>query len=525
MSGPRHALSRAPRRGTVRGTVGTGLACAAAALLAAVAPATPAAAVAQEGPTAAARPDTSPTERPSAQWPSALAGPGSRTWTVRPDGPISTVSAAVDSARPGDTVRVLPGRYRERVVIDRPVTMIGVDRPVIDAGGRGHVLEATAPVEVRGFELRATGTNPDEEHAGVMVRDARARIVDNVLEDVYYGVYLKNSQASVVRGNRITGKPLPPPRRGDGVRLWYSSETEIVDNTVTRTRDVVVFFSDQLSIRDNLIREGRYGLHYMYSDHNRFERNRFVGNQVGSFIMYSGDITLEDNLFAESGGASGLGLGLKDADSIRAVGNLFVENEAGVYLDNSPRGRDVRNRFARNVFFENDAGIRTLPSVTGNVFRDNDFVSNHRSVEVTGGVGEDQAARNDWRGNHWSDYAGFDRDGDGVGDTPYVYSKLSQEMMSDHPTLRLFSYSPVVPVVETVSRFFPFLKPTPLVVDSAPKLARNAFRRWEREPPVARPDPPATQRGGARADAAAGILLLASVAGAVGAARTLGRRP
>ena len=497
----------------------------AAAMLAAVVglAAAPGAAVAQEE-AGATRPDTSSAEREPAPWPSDVAGPDSRTWTVRPEGPIAAISAAVDSARAGDTVRVLSGRYRERVVVDRAVTLIGVDRPVLDAGGGGHAIEATAPVEVRGFELRDTGTNPDEEHAGVMVRDARARIVDNVLEEVYYGVYLKNARASVVRGNRITGKVLPPPRRGDGIRLWYSSGTEIVDNTVTRARDVVVFFSDHLSIRGNLIRGGRYGLHYMYSNHNHFERNRFVGNQVGSFIMYSKDITLEDNLFAESGGASGLGLGLKDADSIRAVGNLFVENEAGVYLDNSPRGRDVRNHFRRNVFFENGAGLRTLPSVTGNVFRDNDFVSNHRAVEVTGGVGEDQAARNDWRGNYWSDYAGFDRDGNGVGDTPYVYSKLAEELMTDHPTLRLFSYSPVVPVVETVSRFFPFLKPTPLVVDSAPKLHRDAFRRWEREPPVDPPGAPAPEPRSTRADAV-GLLLLLAAAGAAGAARTLGGRP
>lgn len=502
-----------------------GVTFAAAALLAVGVAAAPASVAADEDAAAATSQDTSAGERAPAPGPSAFAGPGSRTWTVRPGGAISSVSAAVDSARPGDTVRVLSGRYRERLVVDRALTLIGVERPVIDAGGEGHVIEASGPVEVRGFELRATGTNPDEEHAGVMVRGARARIVDNVLRDVYYGIYLKNSRASVVRGNRITGKPLPPPRRGDGIRLWYSSETEILGNTVTRTRDVVVFFSDRLSIRENLIREGRYGLHYMYSDHNHFERNRFVGNQVGSFIMYSSDITLKDNLFAESGGASGLGLGLKDADSIRAVGNLFVENEAGVYLDNSPRSRDVRNHFESNVFFENGAGLRTLPSVRGNVFRDNDFVSNQRVVEATGGVGEDQAARNDWRGNYWSEYAGFDRDGNGVGDTPYVYSKLSESLMTDHPTLRLFSYSPVVPVVETVSNFFPFLKPKPLVVDSAPKLTRDAFRRWEREPPVSRPEPSTTASGPTRADAAAGLLLLAAAAGAVGAARTLGRRP
>lgn len=461
-----------------------------------------------------------------AAWPAERAGPDARTWVVGPEAPIATVSVALDSASAGDTVRVLEGRYAERLEIDVPVTLLGVGRPVLDGGGSGHVVEATAPVVIRGFAIRGTGTNPDQEHAGIMVRGGRARIVDNVLEDVYYGIYLKNAQGSVVRENRITGKPLPPPRRGDGIRLWYSSGTEIVDNRVRRTRDVVVFFSDRLSIRENLIRDGRYGLHYMYSNHNHFERNRFVGNQVGSFIMYSRDITLEDNLFARSRGASGLGLGLKDTDSIRAVGNLFVENDAGVYLDNSPRGRDVRNRFERNLFFENDAGLRVLPSVTGNIFRGNDFVSNGRPVEVTGGVGDDQAARNLWRRNHWSGYAGFDRDGDGLGDTPYVYARLSADLMADHPPLRLLAYSPVVPVVEAVSRFFPFLKPTPLVVDSTPRLRRGPYRRWKADPPVGRPDPASYGSGPASGlEAGAGATLALALAAAAGACRGLGGRP
>ncbi len=415
------------------------------------------------------------------------AGPteaGAQALRVGPGAPHATIASALAAAGPGDTVRVGPGVYRERLSVERPVVLLGEGRPVIDAGGEGHAVEATAELEIRGFELRNTGTVVEREHAAVMVRGARAVVADNVMEDVFYGVYLKEAPGSLVRGNRIAGKDLPPPRRGDGIRLWYSSDTRVLDNRVRRTRDVVVYFSSGLEVRGNVITGGRYGLHYMYSDHNVFRQNVFEGNQVGAFVMYSRDVRLEDNVFAESRGASGMGLGLKDADGVVARGNLFVRNESGVYLDNSPRARDGRNAFRANLFLYNESAVRMLPSVAGNDFRANSFVGNTRPAAVSGGMGRGQAAQNDWTGNYWSGYAGFDRDEDGVGDTPFVHARLSDDLMSRHEALKLFARSPVMPVLEAVRRFFPFLEPEPVVADSAPRLEASALARWERRPPV-----------------------------------------
>ena len=412
---------------------------------------------------------------------------GPRTLRVGPDAPHATIGGALAEAGAGDTVRVAPGVYRERLRVERAVVLLGRGRPVVDAAGRGHVVEATADLVLRGFHLRASGKNPDEEHAGVMVRDARAVVEDNLITDVLYGVYLKNAGGSTIRGNRIRGKDLPPPRRGDGIRLWYSSGSRVAGNRVERTRDVVVYFSDDLLVRDNVITDGRYGLHYMYSDHNEFVRNWFARNQVGAFIMYSRDVTLRQNVFAESRGASGMGLGLKDADEITAEDNLVVANQSGFYFDNAPRGVGVVNRVHGNLFLHNGSAVRMLPSVTGNDFEGNDFVGNERPVEVSGGMGRGQVAQNDWRGNHWGGYAGFDRDGDGVGDTPYRYARLTDDLLSRNPELRLFVRSPVMPVIEAVRRFFPLLEPEPVVVDSAPRLAAPVLERWTEAPPVRRP--------------------------------------
>lgn len=442
---------------------------------------------------------------------------------------FSTVGGAVASARSGDTVLVGPGTYSERLVVDRPLTLKGEGWPVLDGGGAGHVIEVLAPLRLEGFVVRASGSNVEEEHAGVMVREAPGtRIVGNRLEDVFYGIYLKGSPGSEVRGNRIEGKPFSPPRRGDGIRLWYSSASEILDNVVTGTRDVVIYFSDSLLVRGNVIERGRYGLHYMYSNHNVFERNRFDGNEVGAFLMYSADIQLRENVFANSSGLTGMGIGLKDADAIEASGNLVVGNVVGIHLDNSPHSSDATNSFSGNLLLGNQSGIRLLPSVERNAFEGNEFLNNGTPVVVAGGAAPDQAARNRWSGNHWSEYAGFDRDGDGTGDIPFVHARLADDLLSRHPALGLFARSPALGVLEVVSRFFPLLKPEPVVVDGAPRIDASLLAGWGgvgRRPSDGTPGPGAeSSKGGLGSSTrarpspwlgAAWLLLAAAAGGAL----------
>ncbi|GBD31696.1 hypothetical protein HRbin33_00655 [bacterium HR33] len=389
-------------------------------------------------------------------------------------GGFPAVQQAIDAARPGDTVVVSAGTYGGPLHVSKPVVLLGQPGAVISGGGRGTVLLVSAPATVRGLTIVSSGEDQSREDAGIMVVGAEGVVLeDNRLEDVLFGIYLKQAPGAVIRRNSIRGKPLPLARRGDGIRLWYSDRGLVEENEVADSRDLVIWFSSHTLVRGNTVTASRYGLHYMYSNHNRFEGNRFVGNEVGAFIMYSGDIIFERNLFAESRGALGRGIGFKDADSIVAVNNVIVNNAVGISLDNSPHLQGVFNRFSGNFIAYNDVGISLLPSVSRNWFYDNRLVDNMVPVEVSGGG---SALANVWQGNYWSEYAGFDRDGDGRGDTPFVWNRLSDDLIAKHPALRWFTGSLAFGVLDLIARAFPLLMPQPVVVDSAPRIESKL---WE----------------------------------------------
>ena len=71
---------------------------------------------------------------------------------VCPGCAVKSVREAIDAVDPGGTIRVRKGTYREsRLVIRKPLRLVGEDKPVIDGGGDGNVLLVSAP-DVEIFE-------------------------------------------------------------------------------------------------------------------------------------------------------------------------------------------------------------------------------------------------------------------------------------------------------------------------------------------------------------------------------------
>jgi nitrous oxidase accessory protein len=386
------------------------------------------------------------------------------------------LAAALTQAEPGATVIVPSGVYPGPLTIAKPVTLVGEPGAVIQGDGHGDVVIVTAPdVTLRGFLIRNSGDSLDREHAGIVGLAPRLTVEDNRLEEILFGIYLKNAPNSVIRGNTVLSKNLEVARRGDGIRVWYSENPLVEQNQVVGSRDVVIWFSPNGVVRHNRVEDGRYGLHFMFSDTQLVEENTLAGNSVGIYLMYGRDLTLRRNWIEDNHGPSGYGIGLKDGDNILIEENTFVANRVGAYIDNSPREPNATVRFAYNIFAYNEVGVTMLPLVRRNTFTANSFAGNGEQVAV---AGNGDLVNNDWAeagvGNYWSDYSGFDADGDQVGDLPYAAVSFYESLLGRYPELRLFQLSPAVQALDLAARAFPIFQPRPKLTDPYPLMASPA---------------------------------------------------
>ena len=388
----------------------------------------------------------------------------------------------IDATAAGETLVPPPGTYAGPVVIDHPLNLDGQGQVTIDNGGKGSViLLHTDGATVRNLHLTNSGESHNDIDAGVQVRGRFNVIKDNTIDNCLFGIDMQQSDNNVVRRNRISSKPFELGQRGDAIRLWYSFHNRITDNEIHNARDTVVWYSADNTIARNTASNSRYSLHFMYSQHNLVESNRYFNNTVGIFLMYSDGVELRNNYIAHAAGPTGVGIGLKETSDLTVEGNEILYCASGLYIDVSPFQPDSTNRFEDNLIAYNGIGIRFLSDWTGNVFRHNQFVDNLTQITVTGGK---TANRNDWEGNYWSDYEGFDRDDDGTGDAPYELYAYADRLWQDEPYAQFFKGSPMLEALDFLERLAPFSAPDMLVRDESPSM--HTFTRLAKTEPAAK---------------------------------------
>lgn len=383
--------------------------------------------------------------------------------------PGSALQPILDAAPDGAAFRLAPGTYSGPLEIRRPVTIWGPRSAVIRSDGRGDTIAVRSNrVRLLGFTIDGSGDRPDLADSAVRIHGADVRVEGLRVVNALFGIAAEQSRRVALVGNEIVGDPgIAVGLRGDGIRLWETRDSVVQRNDLDHSRDVVVWFSPENQVVDNVVRHSRYGTHMMYSSGGVIEGNRYIGNVVSVFIMYSYNMKVCRNLFAANT-AEGMGLGSKESGNLVIEGNRFVKNNMGLYLDTSPFRREDTNLVRGNLFDLCEAAVVFHSSQTRNTFEGNTFRDNQAQVRVEG---RGDALGVTWRGNYFDDYRGYDFDRDGAGDVPYELRSLSNQVIGGRPELAFFRGSPALALLDMTSQVFPLFQPTPVLVDERPQMA------------------------------------------------------
>lgn len=376
-----------------------------------------------------------------------------------------SLQAAIDRAAAGDILRLMPDDYLGQITISKPMTLDGGGKATVVGVGQGSVITVKAPdVMLRGLTVTGSGLLLETQDSGIFLskKATGARVINNRVINNLIGIYISGARDSVVAFNGIIGRrDLRMSERGNGIQVWNAPGARVEGNDIRYGRDgIFVTTSKENVFKSNRFRDLRFGVHYMYTNNSRVERNVSERNHIGYAIMYSKAIQVRHN---RSKNDRDRGILFNFANNVAVQDNVVTGGpEKCIFIYNSNK-----NIITRNYLSGCTIGIHFTAGSERNVISENAFVSNRTQVKYVGTRWLDWSSKG--RGNYWSDHAAFDLNSDGVADRAYKPNDLTDQILWRHPAAKLLVNSPAVQILKWAQSAFPALHPGG-VVDSAPLM-------------------------------------------------------
>lgn len=375
-----------------------------------------------------------------------------------------SIAEVIQQAAAGDTVLVARGIYPAHLIITRPLRLKGLNRPTLDGGNTGDVIRIKSPdVTIEGFIISNSGADLTAQDAGIYLEPGsdRAIIRDNTINYTLFGLWIEKVKDIQVVGNNITGmRDLASAQRGNGIQLYNSSGAKIIANHVSFTRDgIYVDVSNHALFRGNRLHHLRYGTHYMNSNYNVWEDNESYLNRGGLALMEVRNQTVRNN---RAWGNSDHGIMLRTITDSVIENNIVAGNGRGFFIYDAEY-----NTLLNNLIIANRVGVHLWAGSIHNEVEGNDLINNREQIKYVASKDEYWGVKT---GNYWSNYVGWDRDGDGMGDVPYEANDLVDHLTWKYPAVKLLLNSPAVQTLRLVSRQFPLLRATS-IVDQHPRMS------------------------------------------------------
>lgn len=386
-------------------------------------------------------------------------------WAQTSSGQNPSWVAAIHDAAPGDTVMIPPGAYQleQLVLLDKPITIIGQGRPEIKAPEEDGIFQIQADsVSIQGLSLTGVKASYTEDLAAIWIDGAQHfQVKDNRIQDCFFAIFCTKGENGLIQNNVICGDAISEHSSANAIHLWHADSIKIWGNHVEGHRDgIYLEFTDNSTIQHNWSGNHlRYGLHFMFSNQDRYTHNVFTQNGAGVAVMFSDSIVMLHNTFEENWGDASYGLLLKEIYDGEIRQNTFRRNTIGILAEGS-----TRVLYKANDFSNNGWALKLRGSAMDNIFSYNNFRENSFSV-----ASDRTRSSNEFHHNYWSGYTGYDLDHDGIGDVPHRPVSLFSFLVTRVDASILLLRSTFIEVLNLAERIAPAITPEQLV-DPQPLL-------------------------------------------------------
>lgn len=367
---------------------------------------------------------------------------------------VLTIKEGIALSKPGDTLLVRQGTYREgNILLEKSISIIGEGYPVLDGEMKFEILTIRAnAVLIQGLKFINTGVASMDDLAAIKGEGCKnLDIRNNQFENNFFGIYLANSSYSTIENNQLHAVARAENQIGNGIHMWKCENITVSNNIVEGHRDGIYFeFVTHSLIKNNRSEKNlRYGLHFMFSHNDEYRNNTFLNNGAGVAVMFTKGVKMIDNIFDRNWGSSSYGLLLKEISDSFVSGNKFVKNSIGILMEGCSR-----NEFKENTFSNNGYAVRLQASCDDNVFQHNNFTANTFDLVTNGTL-----VLNTIDNNYWDKYDGYDLDRDNVGDVPYRPVSMYGMLVESIPTAVLLWRSFLVYLLDRAEKAIPAMTP------------------------------------------------------------------
>jgi parallel beta-helix repeat protein len=289
----------------------------------------------------------------------AVAGIGYASAAERHVYPGQSIQTAINNADVDDTIYVHAGTYNEHVNVNKRVTLIGVDMPVITAVNPGGVTTEVITLSADGITLENFTVISANSYA-IKVISSHNIITGNTVyqnrvgEMIYQGIYFDNSNSNIITNNTIYNN--------SGVVLSSSNSNIIIGNTVCNSaHGFELHGSNGNTLSNNTV----------FSSSSRGillggNNNTVIGNNVSNSRHDNGILIGGKNNIVSGNTVSNnfdYGIFISHASTNTLIGNIISNNtHDGIYLYYSSN-----NHLTGNIFIANGLSLSDIYSYNNTV--------------------------------------------------------------------------------------------------------------------------------------------------------------